>query len=119
VSSTAQAYQSAGTTGGHRPFALLLFAITSLEAKTLGFTAEFPDERVRGSAYSLSDSDYADAWSQGSAILRKNAEIYEYVRISRESTEAKIQTFNRLRRENNERMDRLYAFLRSRGTRVR
>jgi hypothetical protein len=99
--------------------ALLLFTITSLEARTLGFTAEFPDERLRGSAYSLSDSDYADAWSQGSAILRKNAEIYEYVRISRESTEAKIQTFNRLRRENNERMERLYAFVRSRGTRVR
>lgn len=103
-------------------FLFLLLPVVSADAKTLGFTSGFPDERLRGSAYSLSDADYAEAWAQGSVILKKNAEVYEYVERARRagvSTEVAIDTFNRLRRENNLRMDRLYAFLRSRGTRVR
>jgi hypothetical protein len=100
-------------------FLALLITVALVQAKTLGFTKDFPDERLRGCAYSLSDYDYAEAWSQGSVILRKNAEIYEYVRNARGTTEEQIVTFNRLRRENNARMDRLYAFLRARGARVR
>lgn len=98
---------------------LFLFVVAPLGARTLGFTNEFPDSRLRGTAYSLSDSDYDEARSQGYVILRKKVEIDEYVRTSREDIDKQIETFNRLRRENSERMDRLYAFLRSRGTRVR
>lgn len=97
----------------------LTLAVAPLGARTLGFTNEFPDSRLRGTAYSLSDSDYDEARSQGYVILRKKVEIDEYVRTSREDIDKQIETFNRLRRENSERMDRLYAFLRSRGTRVR
>jgi|AACY02.5.fsa_nt_gi hypothetical protein len=98
---------------------LLTLTVTSLGARTLGFTNEFPDARLRGSAYSLSDSDYETARSQGAVIIRKKLEIDEYVRTSREDIDKQIDTFNRLRSENAERMDRLYYFLRSRGTRVK
>jgi hypothetical protein len=97
----------------------LLACVSALEAKTLGFTAAFPDERVRGKAYELSDSDYSQARSMGTVILEKNEELFGSKLDRSGDVETRMKRWNRLRAENNERMDELHDFLRRNGTRVR
>ena len=97
----------------------LLACVSALEAKTLGFTAAFPDERVRGKAYELSDSDYSQARSMGTVILEKNEELFGGKLDRSGDVETRMKRWNRLRAENNERMDELHDFLRRNGTRVR
>lgn len=97
----------------------LLACFSALEAKTLGFTAAFPDERLRGKAYELSDSDYTRARAMGTVILEKNEELFGSKLDRSGDVDTRIKRWNRLRVENNERMDELGDFLRRKGTRVR
>ncbi len=97
----------------------LLACVSALEAKTLGFTAAFPDERIRGKAYELSDSDYTRARAMGTVILEKNDELFGRNVDRSGDIDTQIKRWNRLRAENNERMDELGDFLRRNGTRVR
>lgn len=97
----------------------LLACVSALEAKTLGFTAAFPDERLRGKAYELSDSDYAQARAMGTVILEKNEQLFGSKLDRSGDIDTQIQRWNRIRRESNALMDELYDFLRRRGTRVR
>jgi len=98
---------------------ILLTGLTTLEARTLGFTDAFPDKRLRGKAYDLSDSDYARARAMGNVILEKNEELFGNKIDESGDIDTQIQRWNRLRRENNQRMDELLDFLSSRGTRIR
>jgi len=97
----------------------LLACVSALEAKRLGFTGAFPDERLRGTAYDLSDSDYSRARAMGTVILEKHNELFGNKLDESGDIKTRIQRWNRLRQENNERMDELLDFLRRRGTRVR
>ncbi len=97
----------------------LLACFSSLEAKVLGFTAAFPDERLRGKAYDLSEGDYTRAREMGTVILDKNEELFGRKIDRSGDIETQIKRWNRLRDENNVRMDELYDFLRRNGTRVR
>jgi len=97
----------------------LLACVSALEAKTLGFTAAFPDERLRGKTYDLSDSDYARAWAMGTVIMEKNEQLFGRKMDRSGDIDTQIQRWNRIRRESNALMDELNDFLRSRGTRVR
>ncbi len=97
----------------------LLASFTALEAKTLGFTENFPDERLRGKAYELSDGDHAEARAMGAIIIEKHAELFGD-RLDRSGdVDTRMKRWNRLREENNARMDELNHFLRRNGTRVR
>lgn len=98
---------------------ILLTGLTTLEARTLGFTDGFPDKRLRGKAYDLSDGDYARARAMGNVILEKNEELFGNKIDDSGDIDTQIQRWNRLRRENNQRMDELRDLLNSRGTRIR
>jgi hypothetical protein len=97
----------------------LLACFSSLDAKVLRFTEAFPDERLRGKSYDLSDSDYARAWAMGTVIMEKNEQLFGRKMDRSGDIDTQIQRWNRIRRESNALMDELNDFLRSRGTRVR
>ena len=103
----------------HTALFALLACVSALEAKTLGFTEACPDERLRGKAYELSDSDYAQARAMGTVILEKNEELFGSKLDRSGDIATQRKRWNRLREENNLRMDELNDFLRRRGTRVR
>jgi hypothetical protein len=98
---------------------VLLACFSSLDAKVLRFTEAFPDERLRGTSYDLSDSDYARAWAMGTVIMEKNEQLFGRKMDRSGDIDTQIQRWNRIRRESNALMDELNDFLRRNGTRVR